>query len=212
MHSPPDPTASGCTGTYSASTTLPSVLAAKCDGSTCTSLQTSVTNMGEFNKKTTRGQSTTLPAVLVHCTILQTSVSNMGVECPDQIIQLRVNYGKFCMKSEKKCSLHLSPPPPLQHLPLIFLPSQITFLSSPSKPRPYNSMGNCRKILHEISKGTTFFLISLETNLPLRLLCNALQSILACVCIFMLLICILFWTQFNFTPQALSAMHPLICV
>ena len=43
-----DPTASGCTGTYSASTTLPAVLAAKCDDSTCTTLQTSVTNLGEF--------------------------------------------------------------------------------------------------------------------------------------------------------------------
>ena len=182
MHSPSDPTASGCTGTYSASTTLPSVLAAKCDGSTCTSLQTSVTNMGEFNKKTktTRGESTTLPAVLEHCTILQTSFSNMGVECLDHIII--VNYGKFCVKSEKKCSLHLSPPPPLQHLPLIFLPSQITFLSSPSKPRPYNSMGNCRKILHEISKGTTFFLISLETNLPLKLLCNTFLPVSASSC------------------------------
>ena len=43
-----DPTASGCTGTYSASTTLPALLAAKCDGSTCTTLQTSVTNLGRF--------------------------------------------------------------------------------------------------------------------------------------------------------------------
>ena len=76
----------------------------------------------------------------------------------------------------------LFPPPPLQHLPLIFLPSQITFLSSPSKPRPYNSMGNCRKILHEISKGTTFFLISLETNLPLKLLCKCI-AIHSCLCL-----------------------------
>ena len=45
---PSDPTASGCTGTYSASSTLPSVLAAKCDDATCTSLQTSVTNLGKI--------------------------------------------------------------------------------------------------------------------------------------------------------------------
>ena len=43
-----DPTASGCTGTYSASSTLPSVLAAKCDEATCTTLQTSVTNLGKI--------------------------------------------------------------------------------------------------------------------------------------------------------------------
>ena len=43
-----DPTASGCTGTYSASTTLPALLAAKCDGTTCTTLQTSVANLGMF--------------------------------------------------------------------------------------------------------------------------------------------------------------------
>ena len=43
-----DPTASGCTGTYSASSTLPSVLAAKCDDATCTTLQTSVTNLGKI--------------------------------------------------------------------------------------------------------------------------------------------------------------------
>ena len=42
-----DPTASGCTGTYSASSTLPSVLAAKCDEATCTTLQTSVTDLGK---------------------------------------------------------------------------------------------------------------------------------------------------------------------
>ena len=48
MFNPSDPTASGCTGTYSASSTLPSVLAAKCDDATCTTLQTSVTNLGKI--------------------------------------------------------------------------------------------------------------------------------------------------------------------
>ena len=48
----PDPTAAACTGTYSDSdgTMLPSVLASKCSSTTCTSLTTSVTNLGEGSR------------------------------------------------------------------------------------------------------------------------------------------------------------------
>ena len=61
-------------------------MAAKCEESKCTTLSTSVTNLGKFRPKTERKTKTmpTLPAVLAAkcddstCTTLQTSVTNLG--------------------------------------------------------------------------------------------------------------------------------------
>ena len=44
-----DPTATSCTDAYGGTTGLPTILAAKCDQSTCTTLQTGVTALSKLH-------------------------------------------------------------------------------------------------------------------------------------------------------------------
>merc|ERR1711936_1030802 len=64
-----DPTASACTTTYSAATTLPKVLVGKCDQTTCTTLTTDMTTVKScLTSPTDSGcsytASTNLPALV----------------------------------------------------------------------------------------------------------------------------------------------------
>merc|ERR1719282_2027715 len=59
-----DPTSTGCTNSYSGPSTLPSVVAGKCDGATCTTLEACMTDPTSVSCTGTYGGAATLPSVV----------------------------------------------------------------------------------------------------------------------------------------------------
>ena len=59
-----DPSSSSCTTTFSSASSLPSVVAGKCEAATCSGLASCMTDPTSTSCTTTYGAATALPAVL----------------------------------------------------------------------------------------------------------------------------------------------------